>query len=139
VIIHGFVENLNDLKQILYRNIGKKCTIKFPRKNTTIYTQNKADWIKVKEILSQMETSYHSFTHKKEKTPSCQNPTAEEVRAALEEEHNLGTEKVYQMRGTKRPSLLVITDKIVRISMLESEVRCRLNTRVMWTMHINNK
>jgi hypothetical protein len=43
------------------------------------------------------------------------------------------------MRGTKRPSLLVITDKIVRISMLESEVRCRLNTRVMWTMHINNK
>jgi hypothetical protein len=23
--------------------------------------------------------------------------------------------------------------------MLESEVRCRLNTRVMWTLHINNK
>jgi hypothetical protein len=70
VIIHGFVENLNDLKQILYRNIGKKCTIKFPRKNTTIYTQNKEDWIKVKEILSQTETSYHSFTYKKEKTSS---------------------------------------------------------------------
>jgi hypothetical protein len=68
VIIHGFVENFNDLEQMLRRNIGKKYSIKFTRKNTTIYTQNKVDWNKVKNVLSQTETSYHSFTHKDEKT-----------------------------------------------------------------------
>jgi hypothetical protein len=32
VIIHGFVENFNDLEQMLRRNIGKKYSIKFTRK-----------------------------------------------------------------------------------------------------------
>jgi hypothetical protein len=95
VIIHGFVENFHDLKQMLHRNVGKNFNVKFTGRNTTIYTQNKRDWNKVKGILSQNETSYHSFTHKEEKTHAfvlrglCQNPAPEEVKAALEEEHNL--------------------------------------------------
>jgi hypothetical protein len=95
IIIHGFVENFHDLKQMLHRNVGKNFNVKFTGRNTTIYTQNKRDWNKVKGILSQNETSYHSFTHKEEKTHAfvlrglCQNPAPEEVKAALEEEHNL--------------------------------------------------
>ncbi|KAJ3616680.1 hypothetical protein MTP99_014375 [Tenebrio molitor] len=144
IIIHGFVENFHDLKQMLYRNVGKNFNVKFTGRNTTIYTLNKRDWNKVKGILSQNETSYHTFTHKEEKTHAfvlrglCQNPAPEEVKAALEEEHNLVAEKVFKMR-TKRPTFLIITNKNVNIKTLDSEIRNLLNTRVNWERHINNK
>jgi hypothetical protein len=124
VIIHGFVENFNDLEQMLRRNIGKKYSIKFTRKNTTIYTQNK-----VKNVLSQTETSYHSFTHKDEKTHAFvlqglgQNPSVEEVQNAIKEEHHIETIKMYKMRGTNRPKYLVITDKTITQNQLETQAR----------------
>jgi hypothetical protein len=129
VIIHGFVENFNDLEQMLRRNIGKKYSIKFTRKNTTIYTQNKVDWNKVKNVLSQTETSYHSFTHKDRKTHAFvlqglgQNPSVEEVQNAIKQEHDIETIKMYKMRGTNRPKYLVITDKTITQTQLETQAR----------------
>jgi hypothetical protein len=145
VIIHGFVENFNDLEQMLRRHIGKKYNIKFTRKNTTIYTQNKADWNKIKSVLSQTGTSYHSFTHKDEKTHAFvlqglgQNPSVEEVQDALREEHEIDTIKLYKMKGTNRPKYLVITDKSITQNQLETQARTLLNTRIEWTRHTNNK
>jgi hypothetical protein len=38
IIIHGFVENFHNLKQMLHRNVGKNFNVKFTGRNTTIYT-----------------------------------------------------------------------------------------------------
>jgi hypothetical protein len=124
VIIHGFVENFNAPSQH-----WKKVQYKIHEKNTTIYTQNKVDWNKVKNVLSQTETSYHSFTHKDRKTHAFvlqglgQNPSVEEVQNAIKQEHDIETIKMYKMRGTNRPKYLVITDKTITQNQLETQAR----------------
>jgi hypothetical protein len=44
--------------------------------------------------------------------------------------------KLCKMRGIKRPTLLVITDKTITMNQLETQVKTLLNTRVEWTTQL---
>jgi hypothetical protein len=37
IVIHGFVENFDDLKRLLQQQVGRNYTVKFTRRNTTKY------------------------------------------------------------------------------------------------------
>jgi hypothetical protein len=145
IVIHGFVENFEDLKRLLQQQVGRNYTVKFTRRNTTIYMKNKQDWTRIKDILKSNETAYHTFTHKDEKTHAfvlrglCQGPTEEDVRDALQAENEITVHKVYRMKGAKRPCYLVVTDKTLTLNQLETEARTLMNTRIEWARHINNK
>jgi hypothetical protein len=145
IVIHAFVENFDDLKRLLQQQVGRNYTVKFTRRNTTIYLKNKQDWIRVKDVLKSNDTAYHTFTHKDEKTHAfvlrglCQGPTEEDVRDALQDENEVTVHKVYRMKGARRPCYLVVTDKTVTRNKLEAEARILMNTRIEWARHINNK
>jgi hypothetical protein len=145
IVIHGFVETFEDLKRLLQQQVGRNYTVKFTRRNTTIYMKNKQDWTRINDILKSNETAFHTFTHMDEKTHAfvlrglCQGPTEEDVRDALQTENEIKVHKVYRMKGAKRPCYLVVTDKTVTLNQLETEARTLINTRIEWARHINNK
>jgi hypothetical protein len=69
----------------------------------------------------------------------CQGPTEEDVRDALQDEKEVTVQKVYRMKGARRPCYLVVTDKTVTLNKLEAEATTLMNTRIEWARHINNK
>ncbi|KAH0816491.1 hypothetical protein GEV33_006301 [Tenebrio molitor] len=142
IIVHGFFKDHLKLTMTLKNTIGSQYTIKYTKYNTNIYTRNKRDWTKLREVLKNDGVDFHTYTHKTAKTHAFvlrglhREPTPKEIAEALQEEE-VDAQEIY-MRGTNWPAYLVITNRTYTLDKLEG-IKCTLNTKISWQRHINNK
>ncbi|KAJ3665125.1 hypothetical protein Zmor_000638 [Zophobas morio] len=144
IILHGQLEDHKAFQKLLTDTAKGGYTLKYTKRRTTIQVANKRDWETLCRQLEMREISHHTYTCVEDKTHGFVlkgldfEPEIEDLKDELREE-NIPCEKLFKMRGTKRPAYLIITTKDVTLSQLQRHKYVILNTRVTWERHYNNR
>ncbi|EFA09320.1 hypothetical protein TcasGA2_TC001646 [Tribolium castaneum] len=145
IILHGFFDDYQLAISNIRSQIGNKLTIKYTRRNTTVYTLNKTDWTKLKTYFKSAQSPFHTYTHNEDKTHGFvlrgldHNPPLEDIKSSLTHDHEITPLEIFIMKGTSRPAHLIIFPKEITLKQLQDKVKFVSNVKINWSRHRNDR
>jgi hypothetical protein len=137
IVYHGKC-NLKELLQILDATTSEKVDVKPTRANTIIFAKNHDDFSKIKAVLkNQVNAEWHTYATKEEKTHGFvvfgldHQPDPDQVKTELLNQ-KIMVKNVYQMKNTKFPTYVIITDRLTTLSDLQTNARAIDRIIVRW-------
>lgn len=111
--------------------------MKFTRNNTVIFTQNKDDYVSLKNAFAtEKETSQNTYTPNKDRTYGfviygiVHDPEIEEMNEEIEK-YKIRVINIYKM-NTKQPIYVLITDKYTTLNDLQINIKCIQNVIIQF-------
>lgn len=143
-VVHGHFKKFQDLQQLLRENVKKPYTIRYTMDKTNLQFTTEEDRENFNRALIESKIEFHTYTPKDLKTYAYvirgldQEPEIEDLREELKKEE-IETQNIYKMKGTRRPTYLIITTKEWKIEELNTRKHIILYIKVTWSRHYNNK
>lgn len=135
IVLHSNYE-YKKLLTIAKANTKKGINMKFTRNNTIIYTQNKEDFLAMKNALAkEKETQWHTYTPNEDKTHAfviygiVHDPDLAEMKEEIQQ-HKIKVINLYKMKNTKQQIYVLVTDKYTTLNELKKNVKCIQNVIV---------
>ncbi|CAH1106697.1 unnamed protein product [Psylliodes chrysocephalus] len=142
IVIDGKTSNQKALIQDLKSIVKGDFSLKHTNYTTILFVENKDDHTNVVKNMKDEKMSYHTYTHRDDKSHAfvlrglAEGTKINDIEEELEEEHEIKPRAVYQMKTKERPLFLVVTDPAITLEYLNRNTRRILHTRVTWELHI---
>lgn len=137
IVIDGKTTNQKVLIQDLKNIVNGDFSLKHTNYTTILFVENKDDHSKVLKNMKEEKMSFHTYTHRDNKSHAfvlrglAEGTKISDIEKDLEEEHDIKPRAVYQMKTKERPLFLVVTDPALTL-----EYRNRNTRRVLHTSHV---
>jgi hypothetical protein len=144
IVLHGKY-GLKKLMELCTENTEHGVNLKFTRDNTILFTTTMKDFKKLKEELKNNKSApWHTYATKSERTHGFvaygldNRPHQDDVKNDLEAKR-MNCKTVYQMKNTKYPLYVLISDNKTTLLDLEARAKTIEHIMVRWKKLINRK
>ena len=146
IVLKGIAKSHEQIVKEIKNYIKKGFYLKYSARSTLIYIQDYNEYKMYKNKLAEDENiEFHTYTTSKEKTHAFVlrglqgDPTPDEIKEDIEENHGIYIKNIYKMKTKYKPLYLLITDNDVTLKELQNKVKYILFTKIEWEGRRNER
>lgn len=145
IVIDGKTTNQQNLIQDIKSLAKGSFSVKHTNYTTILFIDEKEDHEKVLANIKMDKMPYHTYTKNDEKSHAfvlrglAEGTKTSQIEEDMEEQYEIKTRAIYQMKTKDRPLFLVIVDPAITLDYLNKNARRVLYTRVVWELRKSSK